>query len=399
MLNSRAPGRVALENGRAPFGLPRAPHRRGRRALAQPPPGYPDFGPRPASADRPPPPAPGPRWRQRSVTAPLLSFLRSAPYQKGEALLHPKGQGPWPSAPRRAREGRPARGRRLGGRREGGEVARTGCGRGGEPHSGSRRLLPAPASTFCTAQSGTSPQSLGSNHGLHGGGRAAELGAGCPKQPAPRLAEANLAARPAHSHFPGEPGEAAEEAAAAAVPAVAAAAPRLAPSPALAAPLAKHPPSPPLKLPTAPGPRAAAPAASAASSIQYPPLLFSPPTNCGWSARCQPPSPPPHWPPWAPVRAAPLPAAAAAPAPGSPLARFTATIHQITSCWADSLLHELLLAAHDAEEFRIGARYLPSSLDAALRLHGLVRKTAGRTSATYDWLPPKTNVTGESGIE
>lgn len=171
------------------------------------------------------------------------------------------------------------------------------------------------------------------------------------------------------------------------------------PFPCARRPACQASPSPPPKLPTAPGPRAAAPAASAASSIQYPPLLFSPPTNCRWSARCQPPSPPPHWPPWAPVRAAPLPAAAAVPAPRSPLARFTATIHQITSCWADSLLHELLLAAHDAEEFRIGARYLPSSLDVALKLHGLVRKTAGRTSATYDWLPPKTNVTGESGIE
>lgn len=68
-----------------------------------------------------------------------------------------------------------------GGRRGGGEVARTGCGRGGEPHSGSHRLLPAPASTFCTAPSDTSPQSPGSCHGLHRGGRAAELGTGFPK--------------------------------------------------------------------------------------------------------------------------------------------------------------------------------------------------------------------------
>lgn len=42
-------------------------------------------------------------------------------------------------------------------RRGGGEVARTVCGRGGEPHSGSHRLLPAPALTFCTAQRGTCP--------------------------------------------------------------------------------------------------------------------------------------------------------------------------------------------------------------------------------------------------
>lgn len=38
------------------------------------------------------------------------------------------------------------------------------------------------------------------------------------------------------------------------------------------------------------------------------------------AARCQLSSPPPYRPPWAPVREAPLPAAAAVPAPGSPLA-------------------------------------------------------------------------------
>lgn len=80
-------------------------------------------------------------------------------------------------------------------------MARRGCGRGGEPHSGSRRLLPAPASTFCTAQSGTCPRLLGSSHGLHRRERAAELGAGSPKQPASHRTEANLAARPAPQPF------------------------------------------------------------------------------------------------------------------------------------------------------------------------------------------------------
>lgn len=201
MLNSGAPGPSALEKGTAPFGLLQVPRRRGRRAFAQPPPRYPDFGPRPASAARPPRPAPGPRWRQRSVTAPLLSFLRSAPCQKGEALLHRwgRGRGLQPGGARV--RGDPREGGGWGGRRGGGEVARRGCGRGGEPHSGSRRLLPAPASTFCTAQRGTCPRPLGSCHGLHREGRAAELGTGSPKQPAPHRAEANLAARPAPQPF------------------------------------------------------------------------------------------------------------------------------------------------------------------------------------------------------
>ena len=99
--------------------LPVVPDRRGRPVFARPSPGYPDFGPRPASAARPPRPAPGPRWRQRSVTAPLLSFLRSAPCQK-EALLHPKWQGLRPSAGGASVSGDPRRGRGLGGRRAGG---------------------------------------------------------------------------------------------------------------------------------------------------------------------------------------------------------------------------------------------------------------------------------------
>lgn len=47
-------------------------------------------------------------------------------------------------------------------------MAGTVSGRGEEPHSGSHRLLPAPALTFCTAQKGTCPRPLGSSYGLHG---------------------------------------------------------------------------------------------------------------------------------------------------------------------------------------------------------------------------------------
>ncbi|XP_057345011.1 WAS/WASL-interacting protein family member 3-like [Manis pentadactyla] len=330
----RAPkGSPFRPRGRELCALPRVPLRRGRRALAPPPPGYPDFGPSPASAARPPRPAPDPPWRQRSVTAPLLSCLRSAPCQGGEAVLHLQGQGPRPSAGRRGSEGRTARRRGPEGRRGGGEVARTGCGRGGEPHSGSHRLLPAAASTFCTAQSGAYPRCSGSCHGLRSGGRAAELGAGSPKQPAPQRAEANLAARPAPQPFSRGSGRGGGCGGGSCSCCPCSSACRF-PCARRTACLASA--SPPPKLPTAPGPQAAARAAPAAPSIHSPPLPFSPPTNCRVSARCQLPCPPPHRPPWAPVRAAPLPAAAAAaaavPAPGSPLVQFTATIHQITSC-------------------------------------------------------------------
>lgn len=179
-----APGPIAPEKGRVPLGLPRVPDRHGRRVFAPPPPYTLTSAPRPASAAVPPPPAPGPRWRQRSVTAPLLSFLRSAPCQE-EALLHPKRQGPRPSAGGARVRGDPPRGRGLGGRRGGGEVARTASGRGGEPHSGSHRLLPAPASTFCTAQRGTCPSSLGPATDSTGEDAPRSWGAGSPKQPAP----------------------------------------------------------------------------------------------------------------------------------------------------------------------------------------------------------------------
>lgn len=166
------------------------------------------------------------------------------------------------------REGK--RAGRRGGRRGGGEVARTGCGRGGELHSGSRRLLPAPASTFCTAQSGTSHQPLGSCHGLHPGGRTAELGAGFPNQSAPRLAEANLAARPAPQPFSRGTWGSGRGGCCGGCSCSCCRCSTTSPFTGAHRPACQASPSPPPKLPTAPGPRAAAPAASAASSTQYP---------------------------------------------------------------------------------------------------------------------------------
>lgn len=159
---------------------------------------------------------------------------------------------------------------RGGGRRGGGEVARTGCGRGGELHSGSHRLLPAPASTFCTAQSGTSHQPLGSCHGLHPGGRTAELGAGAPNQSASRLAEANLAARPAPQPFSRGTWGSGRGGCCGGCSCSCCRCSTTCPFPGSHRPACQASPSPPPKLPTAPGPRAVAPAASAASSTQYP---------------------------------------------------------------------------------------------------------------------------------
>lgn len=175
-----SPGPIAPEKDGAPWGLNPSPRQARPPSLSSAARRIPDFGPRPASAARPPRPAPGPRWRQRSVTAPLLSLLRSAPCQQEEALLHPKGPEPRPSAGGARVRGHPRRrrGRRGGGRWPGPCVG--GEGRGGEPHRGSRRLLPAPASTFCTAQSGTCPQPLGSGHGLCGEGTRRGVGGRLP---------------------------------------------------------------------------------------------------------------------------------------------------------------------------------------------------------------------------
>lgn len=137
------------------------------------------------------PPWPGPRrWRrQRSVTAPLLSCLRSAPCQEGEALLHPGGRG---GGLRR----RPARGDPAGEAR-GGEAA--GQGVGGERAAPPQRPPPpAPASTFCRARR---------DAGAPNPAVLPLVPTGDPQRswgPAPQTAcssRANLAARPAPQPF------------------------------------------------------------------------------------------------------------------------------------------------------------------------------------------------------
>lgn len=135
------------------------------------------------------PPRPGPRRRQRSVTAPLLSCLRSAPCQEGEALLHPGGRG---GGLRR----RPARGDPAGEAR-GGEAA--GQGVGGERAAPPQRPSPpAPASTFCTARRGAgTPISAVQQRVL---AKEAQQSWG-PVLPAARSSKANLAARPAPQPF------------------------------------------------------------------------------------------------------------------------------------------------------------------------------------------------------
>lgn len=185
-----------------PAGRPTAPPP--RRPLAAPAPRPPGSAPRraPTLARAPPPPhgplgppRPGPRRRrrrQRSVTAPLLSCLRSASCQEGEALLHPGGRGRGGGLWRR----RPARGDPAGEAR-GGEAA--GQGVGGERAAPPQRPSPpAPASTFCTARRGAgAPISAVQQRVL---AKDAQQSWG-PVLPAARSSGANLAARPAPQPF------------------------------------------------------------------------------------------------------------------------------------------------------------------------------------------------------
>jgi hypothetical protein len=121
-----------------------------------------------------------------------MSGRRSAPSPEGA------GAAACSREPRALED--PARGRGRGaGRRRGGGPDRVWEGRGAAQRQ--PPPPPAPASTFCTARRGTSPKPPESCHRLHPGGRAAELGAGSPKQPAPGRTEANLAARPAPQPF------------------------------------------------------------------------------------------------------------------------------------------------------------------------------------------------------
>lgn len=170
-----------------PAGRPTAPPP--RRPLAAPAPRPPGSAPRraPTLARAPPPPhgplgppRPGPRRRrrrQRSVTAPLLSCLRSAPCQEGEALLHPGGRGRGGGLWRR----RPARGDPAGEAR-GGEAA--GQGVGGERAAPPQRPSPPRARLNFLY----SPERRG-RPDLRGPAagpcqrRTAELGAGSPGSP------------------------------------------------------------------------------------------------------------------------------------------------------------------------------------------------------------------------
>lgn len=277
-----APGQIAPEKGRAPFGLPQVPRGGDRRASAPLSPGSPDFGPRPASAARPPRPAPGPRWRQRSVTAPLLSFLCSAPCQEGEALLHPKGQGPRPSAGSRQSPGRPARGRGRGteGRRRGGGPDRVWEGRGAAPqqplpppsarlnflYSPERYQLAAPRVLPRTPQRWTR---RGVGERLPQAARSSRRGS-----------KLSGAASPT-AIFPGTRGSGRGGCSCGGGSCSCCRCSMAGPFSCARRATCLASLSPPPKLPTAPGPRAAAAAATATSSIQYPPIPLSPPTNCG----------------------------------------------------------------------------------------------------------------------
>ncbi|XP_070955334.1 arf-GAP with GTPase, ANK repeat and PH domain-containing protein 2-like [Macaca nemestrina] len=277
-----ASGQIAPEKGRAPFGLPQVPRGGDRRASAPLSPGYPDFGPRPASAARPPRPAPGPRWRQRSVTAPLLSFLCSAPCQEGEALLHPKGQGPRPSAGSRQSPGRPARGRGRGteGRRRGGGPDRVWEGRGAAPqqplpppsarlnflYSPERYQLAAPRVLPRTPQRWTR---RGVGERLPQAARSSRRGS-----------KLSGAASPT-AIFPGTRASGRGGCSCGGGSCSCCCCSMAGPFSCARRATCLASLSPPPKLPTAPGPRAAAAAATAASSIQYPPIPLSPPTNCG----------------------------------------------------------------------------------------------------------------------
>lgn len=207
---------------------------------------------------------------------------------KKRSASSPEGAGAEAFSGRREGAGIPAEEEGAEGAERRREVARTVCGRGGEPHSGSRRRLPAPALTFCTAQSGTCPRPLGSCRGLCGEGRTAELGAGFLKQPALHGAEANLAARPAPQPFSrgsgrGDGGGGGSR--------TCCRRSATCPFPSARRTASLAPRSPPSKASNCTGTPGGS---SSCYAARYPPLPSSPPTNCGRSARCQCQSPPPH---------------------------------------------------------------------------------------------------------
>lgn len=214
------------------------------------------------SARAPPPPL-GPLGppRARGVTAPLLSFLRSAPCQEEGALLRPKGQGPRPSAGGARVRGDPRQRRGLGGRRGGGRWPGQCVGGEGSRTAAAAASSLRPPQLFVQPREVPASSPSGSCHGLHRGRRAAELGAGSPKQPALHGAEANLAARPVPQPFSrgsGRAGGCGGGSRTCCCPCSA-----TCPFPCARRTASLAPPSPPPKLPTAPGPRAAAAATAA----------------------------------------------------------------------------------------------------------------------------------------
>lgn len=167
----------------------------------------------------------------------------------------------------KTREGERA-GRGGAERRRGGGPDRVWEGRG----AAQRQPPPPPRArlNFLYSPERYQPSAPGSCHGLRPGGRTAELGAGSPKQSAPRLAEANLAARPAPQPFSRGTWGSGRGGCCGGCSCSCCRCSTSCPFPGADRPACQASPSPPPKLPTAPGPRAAAPAASAASSTQYP---------------------------------------------------------------------------------------------------------------------------------
>lgn len=157
----RAPASPTTRNP-APRPRESAPRRAPTLARAPPPP----LGPLG-------PPRPGPRRRrQRSVTAPLLSCLRSAPCQEGEALLHPGGRG----GGLRAAAG--AGGPGGGGAGRGG--GRTGCGRGASRTAAAAASSRARLNFFVQPGRGAGPEPPRSCRGSSPGTRS---GVGGPVPP------------------------------------------------------------------------------------------------------------------------------------------------------------------------------------------------------------------------
>lgn len=265
VLNSE-PGHRAPQRGRR-RPAPRVPRARspGLRPAA---PRLPRLGPRPAStlgpSARPGPAAAAAECHGAIALPPSLCTVSGR-----RRALRPEGQGPRPAAGARgAREGR----RR--GRGGGGEAAGQGVGGEGRGAAPPRRRLPRPPQLFVQPAEERAP-SLRALHRLGSGGRAAELGAGSPELPAPPRAEANLAARAAPQPFSRGAGEASGRGGGCGGGGGSCSCCRCSttrPFPCARRTACLAPPSPPPKLPTAPGPRAAAPAATTASSIQYPPL-------------------------------------------------------------------------------------------------------------------------------